>query len=239
MLTLSRQSSPKGCNVALRRFIKLPIVIAFATLAFAGLVYLFAWSSIFSVSSVAVIGAPTVDAKKSILDIAMVVPGEKIARVEPQAIAHRIEQTAWIESVDISRNWISGGVTIRIQPRTPTAFFNDATIDSTGRIFFLPGFTSKKLPSVTAANPELGLAAIELFNGLPQEFQAKVSTLSVPRSANFMINLLWQGRPIKITWGKNEQNTLKVEVIQALLELSENKNVRRIDVSAPHAPIVR
>ena len=223
----------------MRKFIKLPIVIAFATLAFAGLVYLFAWSSIFSVSSVAVFGAPTVDAKKSILDTAMVVPGEKLARVEPRAIAHRIEQTAWIAHVDISRNWINGDVVITIEPRTPTAFFNDATIDSTGKIFTLPGFASKKLPYVSATNPQLGLAAIELFNGLPQDFQEKISTLSVPRSANFMINLLWQGRPIKITWGKNEQSALKVQVIQALLELPENENIHRLDVSAPHAPIVR
>ncbi len=218
---------------------KLPLITTLLILAFAGLIYLFAWSSIFSVSSVAVEGAPTRDTKRTILDIAKVTPGEKLARVEPRAISHRIEQTSWIESVDISRNWISGEVVITIEPRTPTAFFNDATIDSTGTIFTLPGFASEKLPYVSATNPQLGLVAIELFNGLPQDFREKISTLSVPRSSNLMINLLWQARSIKITWGDNEQNALKVQVIQALLELSENKKVNRIDVSAPHAPIVR
>jgi hypothetical protein len=32
---------------------------------------------------------------------------------------------------------------------------------------------------------------------------------------------------------------LKAQVIDALLALPENKKVRRIDVSAPHAPIVK
>jgi hypothetical protein len=40
-------------------------------------------------------------------------------------------------------------------------------------------------------------------------------------------------------WGANEETALKIEVISALLALEENKKVRRIDVSAPHAPIVK
>jgi hypothetical protein len=47
------------------------------------------------------------------------------------------------------------------------------------------------------------------------------------------------GREIRVLWGKNEKSELKIEVIQALTALEENKNIRRIDVSAPHAPIVK
>jgi hypothetical protein len=44
---------------------------------------------------------------------------------------------------------------------------------------------------------------------------------------------------LKSAVGKNEKSSLKIQVIQALLALEENKNIRRIDVSAPHAPIVK
>ena len=46
-------------------------------------------------------------------------------------------------------------------------------------------------------------------------------------------------RDLRVLWGKNEKSELKVEVIEALIALEENKNIRRIDVSAPHAPIVK
>jgi hypothetical protein len=42
-----------------------------------------------------------------------------------------------------------------------------------------------------------------------------------------------------VQWGANEKSALKIEVINALIALEENKNIRRIDVSAPHAPIVK
>jgi hypothetical protein len=47
------------------------------------------------------------------------------------------------------------------------------------------------------------------------------------------------GREIRVLWGKNEKSELKIQVINSLIALEENKNIRRIDVSAPHAPIVK
>jgi len=206
---------------------------------FAGLVYLFAWSSIFTVSSIALSGAPTPETEKSILQIASLAQGQKLARVEPRAIAHRVEDLPWIQSVEISRNWINGKVAIKVTPRVPTAYFNGETIDATGAIFTLPGFSGGDLPRVSAGTPEAGLLAIDLFQGLPREFASKVISLSAYNDSNFAMQVRLLNRDLRVLWGKNEKSELKVEVIEALIALEENKNIRRIDVSAPHAPIVK
>ena len=103
----------------MRNFTKVPLAGIVIAALFAGLVYLFAWSSIFAVSTVAITGAPTSETEKTISQIAAISSGQKLARVEPRAIAHRIEDLTWIKSVEISRNWINGEVDIVITPRTP------------------------------------------------------------------------------------------------------------------------
>ena len=223
----------------MRKITKLPLTGVFAALAFAALVYLFAWSSIFSVTSVTVMGAPTQETNDAIVKIANITEGEKLARVEPRAIAHRISSITWIKRVEISRNWISGKVGIAITPRTPTAYFNGATIDASGTIFTLPGFSGGDLPQVSAATPQLGLAAISLFRSLPYDFRTQVRSLSAHNDSNFAMQIALNGREIQVLWGKNEKSDLKIQVIKALTALEENKNIRRIDVSAPHAPIVK
>ena len=233
------RSSLKGCNVALRNFSKAPLVGAFIAALFAGLVYLFAWSSIFAVSTVAITGAPTSETEKTISQIAAISSGQKLARVEPRAIAHRIEDLTWIKSVEISRNWINGEVEIVVTPRTPSAYFNGATMDASGTIFTLPGFEGADLPRVSAPTPELGLSAIELFQSLPEDFKSKVISLSAHNDSNIAMQIALDEREIRVLWGANEKSALKIEVINALVALEENKNIRRIDVSAPHAPIVK
>ena len=223
----------------MRNFSKAPLVGAFIAALFAGLVYLFAWSSIFAVSTVAITGAPTAETEKSISQIANISTGQKLARVEPRAIAHRIEDLTWIKSVDISRNWINGEVEIVVTPRTPSAYFNGATMDASGTIFTLPGFEGADLPRVSAPTPELGLSAIELFQSLPEDFKSKVISLSAHNDSNIAMQIALNEREIRVLWGANEKSALKIEVINALVALEENKNIRRIDVSAPHAPIVK
>lgn len=232
-------SLPKGCSVALRNFSKAPLVVAIIAALFAGLVYLFAWSSIFAVSTVAITGAPTSETEKTISQIAAISSGQKLARVEPRAIAHRIEDLTWIKSVEISRNWINGEVEIVVTPRTPSAYFNGATMDASGTIFTLPGFEGADLPRVSAPTPELGLSAIELFQSLPEDFKSKVISLSAHNDSNIAMQIALDEREIRVLWGANEKSALKIEVINALVALEENKNIRRIDVSAPHAPIVK
>ena len=74
---------------------------------------------------------------------------------------------------------------------------------------------------------------------VPVTFQDQITSLTAFNESNFAISLNYGGRAIRIQWGRNEESALKVEVISALLNLPENKKIRRIDVSAPHAPIVK
>jgi cell division septal protein FtsQ len=223
----------------LPRVSRFSVATAVVVALFAGLVYLFAWSSIFSVSTVTVSGAPTPDSQSEVIALVNIAPGEKLARVEPRAIATRIDSIDWVNSVDISRHWLSGHVEIAVTPRVPAAYFNGSTIDSTGKVFLLPGFAGANLPTVSAAHPKIGVAAIALFQSLPETFKSQVTSLSAHDSSSFLLHLTIDGRDLRIAWGKNEKTALKIQVINALIALPENKNIKGIDISAPHAPIVK
>ena len=221
---------------SLKRF---PFFAVGAALIFAALVYIFAWSSIFSVSHVTITGAPTNESQSSISRIANIAVGEKIARVEPRSIAKRLHQLTWIKSASISRNWINGDVSIAITPRVPTAFFNGKTIDASGTIFELPGYTGSVLPHVSAPTSALGLEAIAIFRTLPYNFRSQITSLAAHNESNFSISTTYQGQVLQILWGANEKSALKMQVLKALLALPENQKIRRIDLSAPHAPLVK
>lgn len=214
-------------------------VVALVTLAFAALVYLLAWSSIFTVSAVKVTGAPSASSKAHILKVAGIALNQKLARVEPRSVEATIKSIEWVDHAHISRNWISGEVDIEISPRIPVAFYNGHTIDRTGTVFTLPGLSDSSLPQVSALKPELGLRAISLFKSLPQSFRESVTSLVAVDELNFQLNISYKGRAISVMWGRDEKSALKIEVFNALMALKENARVTRIDLSAPHAPLVK
>lgn len=214
------------------------LLLAIAAL-FASLVYLFAWSSIFTVASIKVVGAPTDEASALVQSRSELSVGQKLARVEPRSTAHRVESIDWVRRADVSRNWISGDVSITVSSRVPKAQFKGQMIDSTGKLFTLPGISRATLPKVAAANPKLGVGAIELFTSLPDDFSQRVTLLSALNESNYLVYITENGRDVRVQWGKNEDAALKVEVFTALMALKENAKVRRVDLSAPHAPIVK
>lgn len=215
------------------------LIAATLLLIFVVLIYLFAWSSVFTAKSIVISGAPTVESKKLVLMTSGVLVGQKIARIEPRSVAQRLRALTWIRDVQVSRNWISGDVGIEIEPRKPSAYFAGKTIDSTGTIFLLPGFKGADLPYVSASTPALGVDAIALFGSLPQTFRSRIISLSARNESNFSMRLAYQGRKLAVKWGANEKSALKVQVFNALVKLPENKNLRRVDLSAAHAPIVK
>ena len=223
------------------------VAIAGALLIFASATYLFAWSSVFAVKDISITGAPTAESTQAVTSALAIAPGVKMARVEPRALQRRLDSFDWISAVDISRNWINRRVSIEISPRTPIAFFNpdispQTTIDASGKVFKLPGGatdSSHSLPKVQAQSAKSGVAAISLFTSLPETFRSKISLMSVRSSGAFSISYSYSSRPIGISWGDGNNSALKVKVVEALLALPENSKIKSIDVSAPHAPIVR
>ena len=171
-------------------------------------------------------------------------PGDKLARVDSRALENRLKTNDWIKSAEISRNWINGKVAVVLQPRTPVALYTEpgqpqVALDASGASFQLPGKLPAGLPKVTSSSVASGLIAIEVFTQMPKEFSDGIDRLTAASPTNILINGKFSGRSLQIVWGDGEDTSLKLKVITALLDLPENKSIRLIDVTAPHAPIVK
>ena len=213
-------------------------------MAIAVLAYFLGWSSIFSVKKVEIAGAPTTAVPAEIENRSQIEVGQQLARVNPQSVARRIEKLDWVKDVAISRNWLSGVVAIEISPRVPLAFFNSdqvpgQTIDEEGELFSLPGYTNPDLALISAKSPESALKANELFTALPEKFRRSITLMMATSTNTFTLNSTLEGRDIRIRWGDSQDMALKISVINSLLKLPENKQIKMIDVVAPHAPIVK
>jgi len=159
-------------------------------------------------------------------------------------VSRKIEKLSWVKDASISRDWLSGAVAIEITPREPLAFFNSdqvpgQTIDAEGQLFSLPGYRNPDLALISAQSPESALKANELFTALPENFRRSITSMMATSSNTFTLNSTLEGRDIRIRWGDSRDMELKISVINSLLKLPENKQIKLIDVVAPHAPIVK
>ncbi len=210
-----------------RRLIALigAVVLAAAT-------YVLGYSSFFTVSSVEVVGS------KNQVNPGITI-GEKLARVEPREIASKLENLDWVASANISRNWINGKVTVELTERTPVAIFNNHVIDSTGQSFVLRNEPTKPLVEIQAGDLEAAVSAFTFFTSLPEELNSTLKVVKVRSTGAFVLEIDNGGKNLEIRWGTNSDNELKIKVYKALLALPENASIKRVDVSAPHAPIVK
>jgi cell division septal protein FtsQ len=92
---------------------------------------------------------------------------------------------------------------------------------------------------VTSATPELGLEAIELFRKLPLSLRQNLISISASSNSSIWSVEMRENRRLLVQWGSLDDLALKVNVYKLLLALPENKSIKRIDLSAPHAPIVK
>lgn len=214
-------------------------ILAVIIVAFIGLAYLFAWSPVFTVKRIDVTGYPLGVSSQSIIARSGISVGEKLARIEPRSIEKLLDEISWIKEVSVSRNWIKGKVSIALTARKPVGLYRGRAIDSSGTLFELPGSKPDGLPTVSAATPELGLMAISLFTQLPADLRTSLISMSATNSSSINSWHREAGRNLKVSWGATKEIELKVSVYRALLALPENKNIRRVDLSAPHAPIVK
>ena len=220
------------------------IAIALIALIFGGGSYVLGWSSLLTVRNIEIVGAPTKESEITVNRSLGLEIGEKLARVDPRSISTRLSSNGWIQSSKISRNWLNGKVEISITPRVPVALYTapgqpQVALDASGKTFNSPAELSKELPSVSASSIASGLAAIKVFTELPKEFSDGIDRLSAARPTNLLIYGVFSGRDLRIIWGDGLDTQLKIKVIKALLEQPENKSIRMIDVTAPHAPIVK
>jgi cell division protein FtsQ len=208
-------------------------LIALATAIIVGLAsYALGWSTLFTVSSVEIKGTDQFLPQN-------VKVGEKLARVEPRAVASTYENFAFVQDAQVSRNWISGKVTISITTRTPVAIFNNQAIDASGKAFMVKGDLPAALPQIQAGNIEIAVRAVEFMTSLPDEIRSDLKILKVRSTGAYVLEVDVEGRKVEVRWGLATDNELKAKVYKALLAQPENAKLKRMDLSAPHAPIVK
>ena len=210
-----------------RKFIALS-----AILALAGAAYILGYSTLFTVSTVEVIGS-----SKPINT--GIVKGQKLARVEPRAVATKLEALDWVESAEISRNWINGKVVVELNSRTPIATYKNQVIDSTGSSFMPQNKQSSDLIEIQAGTIEDARKAVNFLTELPKELNSTLTVVKVESTGALVLITQNKGKRMELRWGTNSENELKLKVYNALIALPENAKIKRVDVSAPHAPIVK
>lgn len=208
------------------------IFIPISIVVLATATYTLGYSNLLTVSSVEVIG------NRTSLNPG-VMPGQKLARINMQAISERYENLNWVESAKVSRNWINGQITIELVERTPVAIFQNQLIDASGESFLLQGQAPSNLVQIEAGKLPAAVKAVEFMASLPSDLKRSLKVVKV-RSTNALILIVDFGkRNLEVRWGTNSENELKFKVYKALIALTENATIKRIDVSAPHAPIVK
>jgi cell division septal protein FtsQ len=210
-----------------------------AILLTSGLAYLLGWSNVLTIKEISYIGSPTKSSEATLKALANIEIGERLARVETRKIAGRLQTLPWIESADLSRNWISGKIAVAVTPRIPIATFNGELMDATGKRFDLPGGFKSKLPSVFARDTKSGLAAIKLFTKLPTEFSTRTSAFTATSPENINFKITEGKRSINVIWGADNEVDLKLKVYKALIALKENSKIGKIDLTEPRSPIVK
>ena len=215
------------------------LITIFIILLTAGLAYLLGWSNALTIKAISYAGAPTKSSEALVKNLTDLEVGQRLARIETRKISARLQTLPWIESADLSRNWISGKIKIEVTPRLPIATFNGQLMDASGKRFELPGGFKSKLPSVFARDAKSGLAAINLFTKLPTEFSTRTSAFTAisPENINFKIS---EGkRSLMVIWGSDTEIDLKLKVYKALVALPENSKIKKIDLTEPRSPIVK
>jgi cell division septal protein FtsQ len=154
-------------------------------------------------------------------------------------VAAKFEDLDWVADAKVSRNWVSGKVTIEITERTPVAIFNKTVIDSTGKSFALRGTPSSTLVQIQAVDLTAATKAVTFFSSLPADLKSALKVVKVRGTGALVLEVDNAGKNLEIRWGNDGDNELKLKVYRALIALPENAEIKRVDVSAPHAPIVK
>jgi cell division septal protein FtsQ len=208
------------------------LLLFVSTLVLAAVTYILGWSSLFTVSAIEIVGGKT-QINSGIVE------GQKLARVEPRAVAAQFEKLDWVLEARVTRNWINGKVLIELTERTPVARYNNTVIDSTGKSFVLRELPPTNLVQIQAGDLAAAIRAVTFFTTLPPDLKSALTVVKMRSTGALVLVANNAGKNLEIRWGSDSDNELKIKVYKALIALPENAAIKRVDVSAPHAPIVK
>jgi len=208
------------------------LILFAAGLLLATATYILGWSTFFTVSSVVVKGTETQISSG-------IVVGQKLARVEPRAVEARIEKLEWIANAEVSRNWINGNVVINVIERTPAAIFDNQVIDSNGKSFAIRTPVTTELVQIQASDLAIAVKAVSFYVSLPNDLKSAIRVIKVRSTGALVLETDRGGKKLEIRWGIDTEKELKLRVYKEVIALPENQSIKRVDVSAPRAPIVK
>lgn len=237
----------------IRKLRRLFILLLAITLI-SGSSYLLGWSSVFTVSKITIEGTSSraeIFRKLSSDSIELAV-GSKLARIETRAIKRSIGMLEWIDEVNVSRDWFDKSINVSVREKkavakaitTKNGLIN---FDVSGEIFKPISASQQsiqeRLPLViTEGNDSAQLASVaSLLAQMPTQMAdliLNLKSISVANSGYIQMETKVNELPLRIDWGLVSDIDLKIEVLNALLKLPENKRIKRVDLSQPELPIV-
>ncbi len=237
----------------IRKLRRLFILLLAITLI-SGSSYLLGWSSVFTVSKITIEGTSSraeIFRKLSSDSIELAV-GSKLARIETRAIKRSIGMLEWIDEVNVSRDWFDKSINVSVREKKAVAKAITSkngliNFDVSGEIFKPISASQQsiqeRLPLViTEGNDSAQLASVaSLLAQMPTQMAdliLNLKSISVANSGYIQMETKINELPLRIDWGLVSDIDLKIEVLNALLKLPENKRIKRIDLSQPELPIV-
>ena len=228
------------------------------TLLFAALAYVLGWTNVFAVKSFEVVDENP-DRKTVIektLDLASQV-GKPIARIDRRELNGKLRNLTWASQVDLSRNFVTGKVTLAIEPEVVMARLNSSWTAAPGQIPFLAEDLSVIYVNQDEANflevsellkkgsvlPEINMGSEDdQLKGSLRDLVAKLNEwtilgINAPDGGNISSTLILDSRRLEVYWGNVKELDLKLEVLNRLLELKENRRAKSFDLSNPLSPI--
>ena len=216
------------------------------------------WTNVFAVKSFEVVDENP-DRKNVIektLDLASQV-GKPIARIDRRELNGKLRNLTWASQVDLSRNFVTGKVTLAIEPEVVMARLNSSWTAAPGQIPFLAEDLSVIYVNQDEANflevsellkkgsvlPEINMGSEDdQLKGSLRDLVAKLNEwtilgINAPDGGNISSTLILDGRQLEVYWGNVKELDLKLEVLNRLLELKENRRAKSFDLSNPLSPI--
>jgi hypothetical protein len=199
---------------------------------------------------------------------AVIKMGDPLARVDRRTIASRLREMLWVENIKLNRKLFSGEVSIQVIPRDPIGRLTPASstsVESVGflgadlEIFYLPrsavtnaiatGETNwGKIPEISFQGEYQGDPR-ETSREIRDEIKALISALSDKGYRSLQITvksptemssaISKDGRRLDIYWGSVNELPLKIEVLERLLELKENRRAKYFNLSNPVSPLAK
>jgi len=176
----------------------------------------------------------------------------QLVDVDPTRTASRIERLPWVERATVVRHW-PATVEVTVVERTavvavPSAAGGWAAVDGSGRVLEAAAAAPAGLVTVTpagtvAAAPAPGArvgagirAAVGVVEALPSTLSGRVTTVRVLADDGQLELVLDAGAVV--SFGRPEDVRAKLVALTTLVERTNLKGVRTIDVRVPTAPVL-